>query len=123
MSFNLNLLYPKGIFVNLCNNGNKVIILLPKQYESIYTLTFEMGQHKSDISYTCTVCIRCIHVCPCVCECCDSLIMAIQRLKHAGIFIIQTTGKFPYTKCICWLIYRKKTEFIHNCKALNVDQY
>ena len=83
--------------MNLCNNGNTVIILLPIQYAYVYTLTSELGQHKSDISYTCTVCIRCIHVCPCVYEHCDSLIMALQGLKHAGVFIIQTSEKFLYT--------------------------
>jgi hypothetical protein len=94
--------------VNLFNDGNIVIILLPKQCEYAYTLTSELGQHKSDISYTCIACIRCIHVCPCVYERCDSLIMTLQGLKQAGVFIIQTTGKFPYTQCLCWLIYRKK---------------
>ena len=117
-----NVLYPKGIFVNLWNNGNVVVILLSKQYEYVYTLTSELGQHKSDISYTCIVHIRCIHVCPCVYERCDSSIMALQRLQHAGVFIIQTTGKFLFTQCLCWLIYREKTQFIHNCKGLKVVQ-
>jgi hypothetical protein len=99
-----------------------VIILLPKQYESVYTLTSELGQHKSDI-YTCIVYITCIHVRPCVYEHCEYFIMALQVLKHTGIFIIQTTGKFLYTQCLCWLIYRKTTQFIHNCKTLNVVQY
>ena len=108
--------------MNLCNNENVVITLVPNEYEYVYTLTPELGQHKSDISYTCTVCIRCICVCPCVNERCDSLIMALQEQQH-GVFIIQTTGKFPFTQCLCWLIYRKKTQFIHNCTALNVVQY
>ena len=74
-----------GIFVNLCNDGNMVIILFPKQYESVYTLISELGQHKYVISYTYIDCIRCIHVCPRVSECCDSLLLALQRLKHAGV--------------------------------------
>jgi len=72
------------------------IILMPEQYESVYTLTSELGQHKSDISYNCTVCIRCINVCPCVFGHCEYLIMALQELKHAGVFIIHI-GKFLYT--------------------------
>jgi len=62
-----------------------VIILLPKQYEAVYTLISELGQHKSDICYTYIDYIRCIYVCPYVSERCNSLVMALQRLKHAGV--------------------------------------
>jgi len=63
---------------------------------NLYSLNryLNLGQRKSDISYIYTVCIRCIHVCSCVCDCCDSLIIALQGLKYAGVLIIQTTGKF-----------------------------
>jgi hypothetical protein len=37
--------------------------------------------------------------------------MALQGQQHAGVFIIQTTGKFPYTQCLCWLIYGEKKLF------------
>ena len=52
------------------------------------------GQHKFDISHTyhfalyMHTCITCIHVCTRICDCSDSLIMALLKLKYGSFYNI-----------------------------------
>ena len=77
--------------MNLCNHGNRVIILFAKEYESVYTAQPQKTKKfmslipKSSYVTSHCICTLVLHVCMCACDCSDSLIMALQGLKHWSI--------------------------------------
>jgi hypothetical protein len=69
----------------------------------IYTCSFTHWMH---------TCIICMYMCLWLFY---SLIMVLQGLKH-GSFNNRLLGTF-HRQCLCWLIYRKKQQYISNSKA------
>ena len=76
---------------------------------NMYTLqTSEFGQYKMNIPYACIViynfalymhtCTVCMHVCTCVCDCSDYLIMALQELKDRSFNNIDYWEQCLYKK-------------------------
>jgi len=105
--------------------------VLPKNM-NLCTL-LNLGQQKNHGCYTWILihnsalymhtCITCKHVCTrtCVCDCSDSLIKALQGLKHWSFK--NDYWNFPSAQCFCWLIYRKKNQCVCNCRTINVALY
>jgi hypothetical protein len=67
-------------------------------------------------------CIKCMHVCTHACDCSDSLIMALQGLKH-GSFNNTDCWELPIDTVFLLVNLQKKNQCICNCRIINIVHY
>jgi hypothetical protein len=117
--------YPKGLLVNLYNDGNSHHTFGQRIWICNTSNTSPLDNIKlisltPVLSYIAShwMCTLVLYVCTCVCDCSDSSIMALQGPKHERFNNIRLLGTFCKHS-----VFTREKKNICNCGTLYVVHY